>query len=426
MSEMANQNNLAFQYNKRVSMRLKKEIKSRGIEQAKIAEQIQNRGFTMSAAKLSKMLNTGAGMTLGCVASLCELMNLDMNNILSTKVDNDPVCTNDSSLYKDPETIQSFTNFEDDSFGLISTPDDNPRKDVFNGYSGKYYIYFFKTRSFSEGYHEGTLTIGVSNNGSMYQAEVIIPIEDQDGNRHIKKYSGKAAISQFMQSLYIVLENQDFGELVSIILPYRKLNFDKLRCTLGAVATTSTGETHYPTMQRVLVCERKITPELYYYLEGEMLMNESEILLKVDDYKRFIKELGYKEESKTWNSNGSDPNSEWDIYKREYREYVATSEDPTTIPGITPIEYYSIPESIIRMSKMSRLAKSQVISRLRSYSVAPHYNKIGKKGAQRVYTLVNEWYKINKPKDKVVSDNDEKNRLMDKGLLNSTGEEAFL
>lgn len=407
MSEMADQNNLTFEYNKRVSMRLKKEIKSRGIEQATIAEQVQNRGFTMSAAKLSKMLNTGVGMTLGCVASLCELMNLDMNRILSTKIDNDPVCANDRSLSTESETIQSFTDFEDDSFGLISTPNDNPKKDVFNGYTGKYYIYFFKTRSFSEGYHEGTLTICISNDNSKYQAEVIIPIEDQDGNKHIKKYSGKAAISQFMQSLYIVLENQDFGEIVSIILPYRKLNFDKLRCTLGAVVTTSTGETHYPTMQRVLVCENHITPELYYYLEGEMLMNESEILLKIDDYKRFLKEFGYNEESKTWERNDSQPNSEWEKYKQEYREFIATSEDPTTIPGIAPIEYYAIPESIIRTSKMSKLAKSQVISRLRSYSAAPHYNKIGKKGAQRVYTLVNEWYKLNKPKDMGVSENDE-------------------
>ena len=210
-----------------------------------------------------------------------------------------------------------------------------------------------------------------------------------------------------MQSLYIVLENQDFGEIVSIILPYRKLNFDKLRCTLGAVVTTSTGETHYPTMQRVLVCENHITPELYYYLEGEMLMNESEILLKIDDYKRFLKEFGYNEESKTWERNDSQPNSEWEKYKQEYREFIATSEDPTTIPGIAPIEYYAIPESIIRTSKMSKLAKSQVISRLRSYSAAPHYNKIGKKGAQRVYTLVNEWYKLNKPKDMGVSENDE-------------------
>ena len=193
-----------------------------------------------------------------------------------------------------------------------------------------------------------------------------------------------------MQSLYIVLENQDFGEIVSIILPYRKLNFDKLRCTLGAVVTTSTGETHYPTMQRVLVCE-----------------NQSEILLKIDDYKRFLKEFGYNEESKTWERNDSQPNSEWEKYKQEYREFIATSEDPTTIPGIAPIEYYAIPESIIRTSKMSKLAKSQVISRLRSYSAAPHYNKIGKKGAQRVYTLVNEWYKLNKPKDMGVSENDE-------------------
>ena len=403
MFETEIQNNLALEYNKRVSGRLKREIKSRGIEQAKLSEQVQKLGFTMSPAKLSKMLNTGSGMTLGCVAALCELMGLDMNRILSTKNDDNLVCTNDNSLDAGgkevtekeamAKAIQSTVDFEDDPLSLISSPNDNPRKDVFNGYAGKYYIYFFKTKSFSEGYHEGILTIDKSNNGFKYQAEVVIPIKNQDGKTEPKSYTGKAAVSMFMDSLYIVLGNTDIGEIVTIILPHRKLNYDNLRCTLGAVATTSTGETHYPTMQRVLVSDKKITPDLYYYLEGEMLMNENEILLKVDDYKRFLKELGYKEESRTWESNDVHPNSTWEKYKQEYRAFFATSEDPATIPGITPIEYYSIPESIIRESKMSTLAKAQVISRLRAHSVSVHYNKIGKKGAQRVYTLVNEWCK---------------------------------
>ena len=152
-----------------------------------------------------------------------------------------------------------------------------------------------------------------------------------------------------------------------------------------------------PTMEKIIIIRKDnaddvIPEELLSFLDGELRLNSAEILITVDDYKRFLKELN-KGFGEIENEDNSTCMQNWAKYRKEFKDIFLSEDNEAAIPGIQPRSYYVIPESIIRESQMSQLAIAQTLARLRTYSSAKAYNKVSRKGNERIYLMLREWRK---------------------------------
>lgn len=374
---------VAKNYNKLVAGRLKNAIKKMEIEQAELAKRCREQGFAMSPSKLNKMMNSGSGMQISSVAAICETLGLDMNEVLSTNPNQEikiHLVSHEKPVYKNPPQLIK-----------------NPNAREFERYMGLYHIVFNQTKSGEKGHHVGTMELKHSDDESFCEVIVSIPITNDDGEKFEKKYKGNAVISTRMKSLYISVESEALGEIVFINITYMYLNYTDLKCRVGAVVTTSTGDNHMPTMEKIIIIRKETEDEILSerildFFDGELRLNSSDILIAADDYDRFLRELNEGPES-----GDTDPISKcmynWIKYRDEFKNMILSSTGDDTIPGIQPRLYYSIPESRIRESQMSNLAIAQVLSRLRFYSSARKHSKVSRKADERVYLLFKEWKK---------------------------------
>lgn len=328
------------------------------------------------------MLNNGAGLQICSIASICENLGLDMNEVLSTDPDafvHIPDVIPKKSLYRDPPQLIK-----------------NPNAREFDKYLGEYYVVFNQTKSGEKGHHLGIMEMRHSEDESFCEVSIKVPIVNDDGEEFIKEYAGRAVISTRMKSIYITVESELLGEIVFINMSYMYLNYTELKCRVGAVVTTSTGENHMPTMEKIIIVRKErdddeIPEGVLSFLDGELRLNCAEILITVDDYKRFLKEL---DDNLDYEMSDDDSAcmKNWAKYKNEFKEIFLSEDSEGTIPGIQARQYYAIPESIIRESRMSQLAIAQTLSRLRSYSSnAKTYNKVSRKADERTYTMIREW-----------------------------------
>ena len=370
-------------YNLLVAGRLKNAISTMGIEQIEIVKQCQAQGIMMSASKLNKMMNSGSGLQTCSVALICENLGLDMNEVLSTDPDkyiHIPDTPPKKPLYRDPPQLIR-----------------NPYAREFDKYIGEYYVVFNQTKSGEKGHHLGVMEMKPSEDKTYCEVLIKIPIVNDDGEQFEKEYKGNAVISTRMRSIYITVESEFLGEIVFINMSFMHLNYTELKCRVGAVVTTSTGDNHMPTMEKIIIIRKDnaddvIPEELLSFLDGELRLNSAEILITVDDYKRFLKELN-KGFGEIENEDNSTCMQNWAKYRKEFKDIFLSEDNEAAIPGIQPRSYYVIPESIIRESQMSQLAIAQTLARLRTYSSAKAYNKVSRKGNERIYLMLREWRK---------------------------------
>ena len=169
-----------------------------------------------------------------------------------------------------------------------------------------------------------------------------------------------------------------------VILFFRiPILYEQLECRLGAVLTSSAGENRLPTMQRILISRKELTDEILYFLESQLLLNASEILLSQNAFNAMLKDKEFPE---------------------DFKEYFCDSEKGNVFSNVLSVPYYYLYESMIRDSFMSQEDILKSICLLRKYSTAPRYNKVGGKADEIVYKLLNDVFKINSTAEAKIND----------------------
>lgn len=336
-----------------ISKRLEYAIEKMGYTQAELANLCKKNGFQISQASISKILNASSGISLINITQICQALNLNLNEVLS--IDPDDTIT----IPKPQSNMQEHSNF----IRRADAPEFQP-------YLGTYHIYFFPTKSSESKPIHGNLEFRPSIDSS--ECNVYLSFKtgkrDQNNEEILKEYLGTACISLKMNTVYCSIKSDKIGEICYFIFSYMSILHEKLECRLAAALTSSAGENRFPTVHRMLISRKKLSDKILYYLEGQLLLNSSEILISKSAYHAFLKDENL-------------PDS--------FKEYFSTNNPENEFMHAASIPYYYLNESLIRDSFMdSDEDKSKAICLLRKYSVANRYNKIGGKADETVYKML--------------------------------------
>ena len=342
-----------------ISERIKYVLTELNYSQADLVKICREQGFNLNQSAVSKIINSATGLSIMNVVCISKALKLDLNEILSTDA-------NTTITLPQNEKLRNVN----DSF--ITRADDN----VFKPYLGEYNIYFYPTKSSENKLIHGKMSFMKSIDSS--ECEVKISFKTgkmNDKNEEIfKRYTGSACISLNMNAIYCSVMSKEIGEICYLIFSYIPILYEKLECRIGAVLTSSAGENRLPTMQRILISRRELTEEILYFLEGQLLLNASEILLSKNAFNAMLKDEEFPE---------------------AFKDYFCTSEDRDGLSNVLTVPYYYLYESMIRDSFMSQEDILKSICLLRKYSIAPKYNKVGGKADEIVYKLLNDVFKVN-------------------------------
>lgn len=344
-----------------ISKRLAYAIDKMHYTQAELANLCQEHGFQISQSTISKIKsNSSSGISIINIAQICQVLNLNLNEILSLEPDIEI-------------TIPKKATEIPDSSGFIKRTD----APEFQPYLGTYHFYFLPTKSSESKLIHGIMELKPSEDYS--ECNVYLSFKtgkrNQNNEEILKEYFGTACISLKMNTVYCSIMNEKISEICYLVFSYMSILHEKLECRLAAVLTASAGEKRFPTVHRMLISRKELTKEILYYLEGQLLLNASEILISKNAYQAFLKDENLPE---------------------SFKEYFCTDSPENSFMYAASIPYYYLNESLIRDSFMNNeLDKSKTICLLRKYSSANRYNKIGSIADEMVYNMIFNMLKEN-------------------------------
>ena len=335
--------------NEKISARLRYAIDNLDYTQSDVITMCEKRGYTLSRSALSKMLSekSPSGFTLTNITIIAEILELDLNQLLSTSEDKKI----DLRVSKSETFISSYDN------------------DLLKNYIGNYHLMMYPTISDETEPITGLLSISKSKKKTDLSVYIKISVpRDFTQNSNIQKeYWGPIRLSTKMRALYIVASNESIGEDVFIILPFFVLEYEQMYSRIGLALVNCAGVNRIPTAQRILVTKKKITEIQKKYVYGHLLLNRADIRISIDKFNEMICDEDL-------------PSSFKSIFVDDNKE----------LKGAIKTTYYHISESTIRGTEMNRSDRIKSISLLRYYSDSKRYTKVSNKANEILYRLLNE------------------------------------
>ena len=337
-----------------ISERIRYALHELGYTQAELVKLCQEQGYDIKQSSISKITSSATGLSIMNVVGISKVLNLDLSEVLSTE-------SNTVLTLPQRKIERESSNY------FITRADDK----VFEPYLGTYVCYFYPTKSSENRLIKGEFSFSKSVDSSECEVKISFKTgKKNEENEEIRKeYSGTACISLSMNTIYCSVSNKDIGEICYIVFSFIPILYEKLECRLGGVLTSSAGDNRLPTMQRILLSKKELSDDMLYFLEGQLLMNQSEILLSQNAFNAMLKD---------------------DRFPDAFKEYFCDSESGNRFSNILPMPYFYLYESMIRDSFMSEEDKIKSICLLRKYSAAAKYNKVGGKADQIVYKFLTE------------------------------------
>jgi len=347
-------NSAKKEYLSKIAERLKWAMTKKSINQTKLISLAMNAGYDMKQSTLSKMLS-GSSSNMGIlnIIQAATILHIDLNSLFSF---DDSV----EVAFRNEHTSESL---EESPF--ICRADDMHMR----AYLKNYHTYFFPTLSSDERILKGDLAFFPSEDRSKCLASFKFKTGKYNTqNQEIeKKYEGELILSDVMRAGYCTLRSNDIGEISYLLFSYFPIVYETLKCRVALVLTSSAGANRMPTAQRMLICEDELSTDDLEILQGQLFLNESEILISEVGLDRFMEDK-YLDES--------------------FKEYFCKPEQNVKFAGLSPIPYYRFDESVIRDAFLDTNVKVNAISLIRRYSASPKYNKIGSRCDELVYKFI--------------------------------------
>jgi hypothetical protein len=342
-------------YYESVAKRISIAVREKKIPQEKIVEMCKEKlNFEIAQSTISRILTynpsdkSRLNISLIHIVAICEALELDMAQTLRVA----------------PDDIDISSILVDKKIGVgnsrISSFIFDPSDDAYAGYLGKYYCYFYPTISNEEELLTATLEFFpnvINNEEKVCDAKFTLDTKAFDENKQpiIKEYNGRLIISKPQTSCYCILSNPKIGEISMIAFHHRYFFSQRLQCRLVNVLTISAGDNRRPTVHRMLISRSELNEETKNLIKAELLMNNSEIIIREDCFEEIKKDLPH-EVLKLFESG--------DIQKAQF---------------------YCFPEIRIDSVNISKEARLKAILSLRGKSIANKNNKIGHKADEAVF-----------------------------------------
>lgn len=314
-------------------------MKEKKLSQKGLSELCAQKGMKVSQATISNILNASQNCSLGNLISICNALEVALDELISSK--------------KSPH--HSTLTLDD---GFITDPSDK----AFKGYLGTFKLYFYQTIGKNSDLLTGDLILKPDNNIctarlTLYTGQHIAA--DKTTAPVTKTYTGQMVISTSMRCAYIHLYSSDLSEVSFINFSHFYLFHKSLKCVMANAVTTSAGANKRPTIHRICISDNKISSALLPYVKGQLLLNEAEILISSKKLEAFKKN---------------------ELVQPEFLDLLTDA--------IQNERYYSVTEAKLTGNDISEEDLVKMISLLRSYSIAPKYNKVSRKTDEALFSLL--------------------------------------
>lgn len=336
------------------------------VSQNRLAAILSDCGLNIHQSNISKYVSGEIPIPLSVVIYLCQHYKWRIEDF--AKEDFAPNLT---GITTDAAEVKSLS--DEDAVLLIPHLGDKFISDCgdkqFRGYLQTYHCYFFPTISREDRIIHAELTLEAdADTEHICIARLTIQGTQILNKTPIRKeYSGCAVISDAINTVYILLSSPSEGEICMINLRHFFIRHQTLDCRMAVAITNSAGQSHAPTVHRMLLSRCQIQPEHLEELKPVLLLNNNHILIPQED----LLKLG-----------------------REQPEYEALIRHITTPETAQAQTYYRLREDYLHANACQLLgSKSRAnafILSARRLSLADRYNKISNKVDETVHALLLE------------------------------------
>lgn len=257
-------------FTKQIGTLINAEMKSQGLDQDSLSILTKQ-----SQSTISNIINGKTNVSMKKIFSVMETLGMNPLEEISK------CCHTSSDVSCSVLPITSEK--------LICDPD-NP---VFNGHLGNYYTYFHPTNANETNCIRGKLHLYSDKNQCNVEFQLLSSNNyDTNNLSTIKHYQGHAFISTIQTAIYIILSNEEIGEMCFLTLPYKPIlvKGQNLDCSIALVLTVSSGiESRLPTVHRMLLTRKELDSSTINLLLGQLLLNKSQIRILAEDFDKMCK-----------------------------------------------------------------------------------------------------------------------------------------
>lgn len=164
----------------------------------------------------------------------------------------------------------------------------NIRDSAFDGWRGKYFTIFSSTAAGEDKIIRGELFLEPGERGCDARYSLNTGEKNVYGVEMYKEYRGVAVISNNMQVVYIILNDQSAGELCFVEFRYRIFRIKDAECRMGLVLTTSAGEEKTPTAHRMFLTRNELTQEQIGEMRGALKFAGKQIRIEKNDLDKLL------------------------------------------------------------------------------------------------------------------------------------------
>lgn len=234
-------------------------------------------GYTISQGNLSKIINSNVGYSsIFNILLICQTLGIDFKEICWKKL-------TDEEAYNYNKQVHKVIPIIDETVQL---------KDV-TPYLGDYHCYFYPTLSDEAqrgDIHYAILHTSYDPKGKVCNAKFIMypnAVSATPSNIE-KRYNGRLIVADSIHSCYIILKNEENGEIS--VLNFRKIttSTQAMDCCIAGVLTVCAGQGRNATTQRMVLSQRQLSPKGIEIIRPHLLMNSKKIYISKAKLKKFI------------------------------------------------------------------------------------------------------------------------------------------
>ena len=274
---------LTLKYEKAIAKNVGQLMQGAGLSQTQLCVNLKAMGMNIGQGPLSLMLSGERRMPLSLVVYLCEYFKVSLADLVD---ENFGRSTGAGSNGRIPPV------YSEDLLNTVPYLGENllvnPSDPHFFGYLQTYYVYFFPSQGDDTRLRTGTLRLQAK--GPVCEAILEINTNKfQDGKPYIKVYHGRCIISTTMRSVFVLLSDEDKGELSVLNFRYFNLLTFPLDCRIACMLLNSTGDEHPPTVQRMFLSRTEIAEKHIPLLIPHLTLNKGNIRIRQDlleDYRQ--------------------------------------------------------------------------------------------------------------------------------------------
>ena len=258
---------LNAKYEDAIRRKLDALLRTHGYSQIQFSEMLKERGLDLGGngaqGNLSSILKGRRRIPLSLIVHVCDIFKITLAELVD---ENFGGARQAAEVYSDD--LLQLIPYLGDNFVI------NPSDHHFSGYLQTYHVYLFPSQGDDTRIRTGKLHL--EPEGDVCEAVLEINTNKiRDGQPYTKIYRGRCIISTTMRSVFILLTDQDKGELSVLNFRYHSLTTYPLDCRIACVLLNATGVEHPPTMQRMFLSRTEIAPEHIPLLQSHLYLNGS-------------------------------------------------------------------------------------------------------------------------------------------------------